>query len=547
MSWLHTWSGLTMGWVVYVVFVAGSLSFFRGEITAWMQPELQAARPDRGAGLDRAVALLTAAAPKTSEWSIALPGPRSAVYVLSWRDGRPSANRGMEPGTGEKARAGRGPGPETGAADGPRAHHQIIMDPATGAVLTPRRTAGGNFIYDLHFQLYGMPPLMGKWIIGIATMGMFVALISGIIIHRNIFKDFFTFRPGKGKRSWMDGHNVVGVAALPLHLILTFSGLLLLGVELLPLVGSAAYHGNPMGFEADLHRGKPAPGSDPSLDAPMPLTDLKTIVAQAARQSPEGGVAHIAIMKPGRAGALIETALLGGDIFGRHGLPTLLFDGVTGRQIERSKHPRAWPMVVWNFAIATHIGGYAAPFLRWVMFGSGVLGSLMIASGLVMWLVARQRERANLGRTPRGHRLVEVLNVGVVAGMLVALAAYFWSNRLIPAELAGRDRLEIAAFFLAWLLALLHAVARPHRHAWIEQLCAAGVLTATLPVLNGLSGGRFAWQSFADGQMQVASFDCAALAVGLALLLVARKVSAHGSGSGSRTKLSARSTRATVN
>ena len=40
MSWLHTWSSLILGWLLYAIFVTGTLSFFQNEISIWMKPEL---------------------------------------------------------------------------------------------------------------------------------------------------------------------------------------------------------------------------------------------------------------------------------------------------------------------------------------------------------------------------------------------------------------------------------------------------------------------------------------------------------------------------
>ena len=42
MAWLHTWSGLLVGWVLFMVFAAGTASYFKDEITFWMKPELHA-------------------------------------------------------------------------------------------------------------------------------------------------------------------------------------------------------------------------------------------------------------------------------------------------------------------------------------------------------------------------------------------------------------------------------------------------------------------------------------------------------------------------
>ena len=45
-------------------------------------------------------------------------------------------------------------------------------------------------------------------------------------------------------------------------------------------------------------------------------------------------------------------------------------------------------------------------------------------------------------------RLVEALNVAAVAGLLVATAAFFWANRLLPVDLQQRALWEVRGFFL---------------------------------------------------------------------------------------------------
>jgi len=46
MSWLHTYSSLLLGWLLYAVFFTGTLSYFRDEINDWMRPELHAGAQD---------------------------------------------------------------------------------------------------------------------------------------------------------------------------------------------------------------------------------------------------------------------------------------------------------------------------------------------------------------------------------------------------------------------------------------------------------------------------------------------------------------------
>jgi len=39
MSWLHTWSSLLLGWLLYAVFFTGTLSYFVDEVNARIKPE----------------------------------------------------------------------------------------------------------------------------------------------------------------------------------------------------------------------------------------------------------------------------------------------------------------------------------------------------------------------------------------------------------------------------------------------------------------------------------------------------------------------------
>ena len=118
---------------------------------------------------------------------------------------------------------------------------RVKLDPQTGQAVTARETRGGDFFYRFHFELeIGFP--WGRWLASIAGMFMLVAIISGVITHKKIFADFFTFRPKKGgQRAWMDGHNALSVLGLPFHLMITFSGLVLFMGMLMPAGILAVY------------------------------------------------------------------------------------------------------------------------------------------------------------------------------------------------------------------------------------------------------------------------------------------------------------------
>ncbi|MDR2031320.1 MAG: PepSY domain-containing protein [Azoarcus sp.] len=645
MSWLHTWSGLTLGWLLFAIFVTGTLSYFRNEITFWMQPELHRARvvPPEEIAYVRALARLAREAPDARQWTITLPGARNPTLGLSWQSaaaerppggaarerpmgnarardgdaaqgdgedgaqrrerprGEPGADGGMrreggEGGMRREARRGReadGAGADGGmrreggeegapaqtrhgreadgaGADGgmrreggegdasarthapergqetgqarQRAGEQqggggggrgvrLVLDPASGETLNGRATAGGNFLYRFHFELYGMDRMGGRWIVGIAAVFMLVALVSGVIVHRRIFKDFFTFRPGKGKRSWLDAHNASSVLSLPFHLIITFSGLVLLGNMMMPTALQSAYQGNPDAYRAEMMRTRMPPSDTPQPSGDRaPLVDLSALVA-AARETWGGRpVGSIAITHPGDRNAVIELRQMNfPGLTGGRTMPTLRFNGATGEPLDPPavREPSA-VQAIGSVLNLLHRGFFATPVPRWLLFLSGVGGSLMIASGLIIWSVSRARKAAEAGRVPWGHRLVDVLNIAAMAGLMLAIAVHFWANRLIPVDVPLRAEGEIRAFFIAWAVALVHAGLRRPKAAWVEQLACAGGLFALLPLVNALTGGLGLPDSLLQSAWLVAGFDLCALAGGAGLLFAAYKVQRHG-------------------
>lgn len=491
MAWLHTWSGLLLAWLLFAIFVTGTLAFFRSEITLWMQPETHLSQAgSQQQSLDIALAHLAQVAPQAIRWQIGLPDQRQNTVDVAWRDADS----------------------EGGRRRGPR--HSL--DASTGEPLAPRETLGGSFLYRFHFELYSLPRNWARWIVGIATMAMFVAIISGIITHKKIFADFFTFRRAKGQRSWLDGHAFTAVLALPFHLMITYSGLLLLSGTLLPWNNDGRRHRDPPAAE-EVQVASQLPGSHVIM--PM-LND-----ARASWGQPVG---RVSIEHPGRPEMQIEVAprrnsrLTAHSGSGSNGVERRLYDA-TGRLLNSDNGPEVNAIqATYNSFGSLHRGRFAGPTVRWLYFVAGILGTLMVASGLVLWTVKRDKDPAHLG-----HRLVSGLNVAAIAGLSNAVAAYFWANRLLPVGLAQRAEWEIRAFFLTWLACALHPLARKSRQAWLEQLILAGALFASLPLLNALTSPGHLGSNLSAGRYALVGFDLMALITGLCLIFCADKVHRH--------------------
>ncbi|MEJ2804371.1 PepSY-associated TM helix domain-containing protein [Comamonadaceae bacterium PP-2] len=484
MSDLHIWTGLLVGWILYAMFLTGTVSYFREEISAWMRPELSAARAvDAPAVTQRMVDAMGAHhAPTSSQWNIGLPTARNPVVNGYW----------IEAGQG---RRGYGSG---------------TFDPATGERVQARNTQGGDFFYAFHFNLHYMSPMWGRWIAGLCAMFMLVAIVSGVITHKKIFTDFFTFRGGKGQRSWLDAHSALSVLGLPFHFMITYSGLITLMVMYMPWGGMAVPLARTEAF-AELSA-YVAPVKPAGVQAPLARVDA--MVREAEQRWGTGQVGRVLVNNAFDTEARVVVSRAEG---GRVDFSPqfLLFDGVSGRLLQ-AKEQVSGAAETRGVLYGLHLGRFADTATRWLYFLVSLAGTAMVGTGLVLWTVKRRQKLPDPERPYFGFRLVERLNIASIAGLSVAMTAFLWGNRLLPLSLADRAAWEIHLFFIAWAATLAYACCRPAKRAWLELLGLAAVLLALLPLLTALTTDRGLPASVLAGDWVYATFDAALLVFAVA-------------------------------
>lgn len=502
MAWLHTWVGLVVGWMLFFIFLTGTLGYFDTEIDRWMRPERPLASEPVSVEDSVAVALrrLEQVAPLAERWFISPAVGRDDPDLRVFYQQRPDAH----------GNAG--------------ARQSEFLNSATGEPLRYRETGGGQVLYQMHYALHYLPPIMAYWIVGACTMFMLVALVSGVIIHKKIFKDFFTFRPRKQQRSWLDAHNVLSVVALPFHLMITYSGLIFFASTYMPLVISATYGAGEKNLQVFSDEFFATPVDNGPAGRAAALAPIAPMLVQAAQQWGREDVRYVEISHPGDANARVTisrtraTPLRNGE--------RLVFDGVSGQLLEVQPPVTSAPRAVRDVFLGLHEGLFAGPLLRWLYFLSGLLGTAMIGTGLVLWSVKRRAQQAKEGNLTLGLTLVERLNLGTIVGLPIGVAAYFWANRLIPVDFVDRAQWEVHALFIAWALMLVHGHCHPRQRAWREQLWVAAAAFTLLPLLNALTTQRHLGVTLPRGDWVLAGIDLTLLAVGLAFGVTAFKLRA---------------------
>jgi hypothetical protein len=252
------------------------------------------------------------------------------------------------------------------------------------------------------------------------------------------------------------------------------------------------------------------------------LAPMAPLLAKASEQWSGGATARLSVNNPDDANASVVLSRASDRVVHDFG-SAVTFNGVTGERLGSTpEQPVA--MAVGGAFYGLHMGHFAGPVLRWLYFICGLAGTAMIGTGLVIWLGKRQLKHAKSGVMPFELRMVEVLNIASMAGLVSAVAVFFLANRLLPVSLAGRADWEVNAFFIAWGLSVVHALWRPGRKAWIEQLVLGAALFVAVPLVNALTTPWNLAATLMQGDWTLAGFDLTCVATGLFLAWAAWKM-----------------------
>jgi uncharacterized iron-regulated membrane protein len=444
MAGLHTWGGLLPSWLLYVIIFTGSIACFDKELERWMRPALHVpAEETLSADQLRDWLTLNVSEPLHAIW-IHPPTPREPFWRLIW-----VPDNGDEQQLRLFAPDGREPMPDT---------------------------LGGEFFFTLHYNLQaGLP---GMYIVGLAGMFMLVALVSGVIVHRRIFKDMFIFRPqANTQRAWLDAHNLFGVLGLPFHLLMAYSGLVIFVASYMPAGAQVAYQGDIERFFSEVagsyHR------EELHLPAAKPVS-LDALIADARLRWGDGESGWINVEHPADASAVVAVRRYDRSRIAAP-LDTLSYDAATGELLHRQQAATGYR--VYNWLTGLHMAQFGDSLVRLLYLLLGLCGCAMLVGGLRVWLAKREAR----GGVAVG--CVRLLNTTVFAGLPLASLALLWANRLLPQNLEWRVSGEAWVFVLSWLLVAALALlwrGQPRRMARLLWAVAA-VLALGLPLLNGLS------------------------------------------------------------
>lgn len=484
---VHGWSGILLGLLLYAVVITGMAAVFADEIGIWSAGHVET-RSAFERPIDKAVRELGAFTPKKFHEDVDLfeIGDHNlgvffhhhetksngelisrGVYYQLDRDGR-IAN--VQRGTGEQ-----------------------VFGPRNDDALS-------SFLVDTHVRLH-VPDPWGLLLTGILGLAMLVAAVSGLLIHRHLFKDIFTLRrkanPVLVDR---DRHSVAGTWSLPFAFILAFTGSFFsfFGTVGVPIVAMAAFGGDQQALSDAVfgNPGKPNP-------QPHPIGDLDRVAADTIKRT-GAAPTFITIEHFGRADATITSfqSPRSGDIEPI----TLVYKGATGTFDREKPSIGTRPSAGGTLAAIMgplHFGNFAGFVSKAIWFGLGYAMCYVTLTGLRLWL-ARRREQQSLDWL---ERMVTVVGFGLPFALLVSAVAF-----LIAMPLGSAVFWTPAAFVAASAVAITAGILlKTHDFLNRTLQLAIALLLITLPLIRLATGGPGWLASLAAGQVAIMAIDLAML------------------------------------
>jgi len=413
---LHTWVGIGAGMLLFIGFFAGALTMFKHPLEHWASapsPLLVHVQ-----NIDALVSNLVIQHPQTrKEFTLHLEQNEQTITPVTW-----SAENG-----------------DHALLLSANISHAWIDTSGTLQMREQLPSLLGELIDMLH-RTAGIPTViggeyLGTYLMGVAGVMYFLALMSGVILLLpTLVKDFFALRAGKNpKRFWLDAHNVIGIASLPYHIVISLTVIVFaFHDQFYDSLAGVVYGKQPM-FGAP-----PARVSEPyNIENLLPATTLIHRIQQEAPEFTITKLVYIALESPR---AVVRAAIKSPrHMVQRADTGYVMINPYTGAITNTSMLPgkeNSWSKLITPF-FALHFGSYGGDLVRWVYFFLGLSGAFLFYSGNLLWIESRRKQQKNATEPivqRKATHLMAAATVGIclgsMAGVLSTLAAAKWLSNL---------------------------------------------------------------------------------------------------------------------
>ncbi|CDF80248.1 PepSY-associated TM helix domain-containing protein [Formosa agariphila KMM 3901] len=479
----HTISGIVISVLLYVIFFAGSFSFFRDEIVNWERN--QTVKNTEAFDLDFDEALDTL----------------NTTYNLNSRDIELSKHF-IEQRIGVAFSAPK----DTILNPNTKANRYSTLDTKTYAENSyDGDYTLGEFLYRLHFFAQMQP--IGYMLAGFVAFFFLFAIITGVIVHwSKIVSNFYTFRPyAKLKTLWTDAHTALGVIGLPFQFVYAVTGafFMIKAIIIAPTVfflfnGDSAKFYDDLGYSHPEYKYSHTPlNKDFSLNYYVDKTEALW---------PNFDATQIHVFNYGDANmhVMIEGHLKYQDKYTAVGEAIYKVDTDTLIHKKDPNQSATYLDGVKNVMFRLHYGDYGGMTLKLVSFLLGIISCFVILSGVMIWGVARNKKTIS-EKKRRFNAWLVTIYLAICLSMYPITALSFIAVKIND---HASKTFIYSFYFIGWLLlTLFYSIKKDNYFTNKNTLLLGSLLGFLIPITNGITTNNWIWSTYQSNQFQIFFID----------------------------------------
>ncbi len=480
----HTVSGIVISVVLFVIFFAGSFSFFRDEIINWERSESTAVTREIKLDYNKALENLDKKYVLHGR-KITISKPsienRVAVYMEGTRDTLAPAKQ--------------------------KEGSFFYLDNKNFKSYTYEESYSlGELLYRLHF-LAQIPYPVGYYLSGFTALFFLFAIVTGLLLHwKKIVSNFYVFRPKeKLKTLWTDAHTALGMIGLPFQFVYAVTGAFFM-IKLLIVAPAvmALYKGD----QDKLYKELEYTDTDYKFEYKKLANpfDVEQLINKAKSNWADFEITRVVIQNYGDVNmhVLVEGELPSHKKF--TGIGKVVYRVSDGKEIAR-KNPitqNGYLDVVKNVLYRIHFGDYGGYALKIVSFVLGIITCFVIISGVMIWLVARQKNNLPEKKRRFNAAVVRIYLAICLSMYPITALAFIGSKIFYPLSQSNLFRL----YFGGWLLLTIFFIIKKN-DAFTNRFCliSGSILGFLIPITNGIVSGQWFWTSFMENKIQIFFID----------------------------------------
>ena len=469
----HTVSSIIISVALYVIFFAGSFSFFRDEAVNWERGHTVEKSDEIHENID---ILLQNLSKKYQLYGRDI----TLSHYYNERRVSVSLGRSKDSTASKEAKV--------------RAFFYLDTQDKSTASYTESYTLG-EFLYRLHFFAQ-IPYPVGYYLSGFVAFFFLFAILTGIIIHwQKIVSNFYVFRPwAKLKTIWTDSHTALGLIGFPFQLVYALTGayFMLSGLLMIPFA-SVLYGGDQQKLNKDL--GIERPVYQLNYERLPNKPSLSNYMSKTRKQWKDFKVNRIQIHNYGDAN--MHLSIIGSLSYRQqmNGMGKITYK-VTDGSVVYQKNPlkgSSYPDGVKNILYHLHYADYAGLGLRVISFVLGLVSCFVILSGVMIWLVARNKKSIPEKRRRFNQKVVKYY-LAICLSMYPMVALEFI---LVKAFSPAGKSFIYQTFFIGWLLLSVFFILKKDNTFIIKLvLRLGGIFGLFIPIANGVMSGNWLWVSW---------------------------------------------------